>query len=354
MLQIAALGIVGYYPQLVNYLPKRLQLTADTAPPPRNPKLQQCVEQYVSEQFTDNGDNIKSVIASARSLDYSVLPDKLAKSMTESFDHAENSIGLMAEANARTNTVNEGAAEFRPVHEKIRDIRIFTTKIDTEIEEIETQLSRLNDDEPKRSKLTQHIEELKTEREKIEATTPENWEQVRGDYTELQLAERKQRTEFRKAADKGYQPVAKLQSLLAATSALKELGGEFEPLADKITFGNDMEETIDLLAASSKRFGDVEGASKIKSQLSKARKALKAKKPSAEKAHTALLAAQAEYESELQWREEAQASLGQQIADYEQTIRSTIGIRQQSKLSKEQALYVASCDAGHRDISLNF
>jgi len=56
----------------------------------------------------------------------------------------------------------------------------------------------------------------------------------------------------------------------------------------------------------------------------------------------------------MEWREKAQTAIGPQLAEYEQTIRSTIGIRQQSNLSKDQALYVAACDAGHRDISLNF
>ena len=43
-LQLIALGIVGYTPQLVNYLPNRLSFTSETAPPPRNPKLQYCLQ----------------------------------------------------------------------------------------------------------------------------------------------------------------------------------------------------------------------------------------------------------------------------------------------------------------------
>ena len=56
----------------------------------------------------------------------------------------------------------------------------------------------------------------------------------------------------------------------------------------------------------------------------------------------------------MQWRTEADNSLAAPVAEYEEAIRSTIGIRQQSRLSKDQALYVAACDADHRDISLNF
>ena len=124
-------------------------------------------------------------------------------------------------------------------------------------------------------------------------------------------------------------------------------------LKDMIETAED-EATIDELSASSKRFGAVEGASKIKSAISKARKSLKAKKPSKEKALKALADAEEEYQSELQWRKQAQTTIGTQISSYEESMRSTIGIRQQSKLTKDQALYVAACDAGHRDISLNF
>lgn len=353
LLQLTALGIVGYYPQLVNYLPKRLQLTADTAPPPRNPKLSHCVEQYVTEEFNKNGDQIKSAIATASALDYSMLPKKLSKSVTESFEHAENSIALLADANQSADTVVEGSASFRPLHEQMRDIRITTSRIDTEIEEIQTQLDRLDDGSPRIATLTSHIDELNAERAAAEATAPDDWEQARSDFTELQLAERKLKTDYRKAADKGYQPIVKLQTTLAATESLKALAGEFQVLKDMIETGSE-ETTIDELAASSKRFGDVEGAAKIKSEISKARKALKAKKPSKDKALKALAKAEAEYESELQWREQAQAAVGSQIEQYEATIRSTIGVRQQSRLSKDQALYVAACDAGHRDISLNF
>ncbi|MEJ2753864.1 MAG: TRAP transporter large permease subunit, partial [Chloroflexota bacterium] len=46
ILQLIALAIVGVTPQLVNYLPNRVSLLSETAPPPRNPKLQYCLEEY--------------------------------------------------------------------------------------------------------------------------------------------------------------------------------------------------------------------------------------------------------------------------------------------------------------------
>ena len=205
-----------------------------------------------------------------------MLPDKLGKSVTESFEHAESSINFLAEANQSAVVVADNTAGFRPLHQQVRDIRITTTKLDTEIEELETILSRLDDDSDQKDKLTAKIEALNAEREAAVADTPENWEQARADFTELQQAERSLRTDFRRSADKGYQPIVQLQTTLAATADLKSLGGEFQVLRDMIDNG-DADATIEELAASAKRFGKVEGASEIRSQISKARKALRAK-----------------------------------------------------------------------------
>jgi len=47
VLQLIGLAIAGMYPVLVNYLPNRTHLLSDTAPPPINPKLQACLNDYV-------------------------------------------------------------------------------------------------------------------------------------------------------------------------------------------------------------------------------------------------------------------------------------------------------------------
>jgi len=39
---------------------------------------------------------------------------------------------------------------------------------------------------------------------------------------------------------------------------------------------------------------------------------------------------------------------------YNEVIKNNIGLRRQSKLTKEQAKFVARCNSVHRDVSLNF
>ncbi|MEM7256956.1 MAG: C4-dicarboxylate ABC transporter permease, partial [Pseudomonadota bacterium] len=355
MLQLFALGIVGYYPQLVNYLPKRLQLTAETAPPPRNPKLQHCVEQYVTEQFADNSADIRSAIDKASALDYSILPTKLAKSVTSSFDEAGKTFDLLTQSNRAAVSIDDASGDFRPIHQQVRDIRTAANRYDQEIKELSTELRRLPDNatDADRAAIQSHIDELTQAKADVEATTPDTWDQTRADFTALQQQERDLRRDYRKAADKGYSPIAELQQILAGTPALKALDGEIAGLIEHVK-ANPPEASIDLLSAASKQFGDIDGASKIKSEISKARKALKSKKPSQEKAIKALDKAQIEYDEQMVWRDKAEQTLAATVAEYEEAIRSTIGLRQQSKLTRPQALYVAACDAGHRDISLNF
>jgi hypothetical protein len=54
------------------------------------------------------------------------------------------------------------------------------------------------------------------------------------------------------------------------------------------------------------------------------------------------------------WRLRAQEELLPDLREYKAAISGTIGLRQQPKLPREQALFVASCNSKHRDISLNF
>ena len=50
-LQLLVLAIVAVNPGLVNYLPNRVSLTSETAPPPLNPRLQYCIERELFREF---------------------------------------------------------------------------------------------------------------------------------------------------------------------------------------------------------------------------------------------------------------------------------------------------------------
>ncbi len=354
-LQLAALVIVGVFPQLVNYLPNRVLLTSETAPPPRNPRLQYCVEEYVFEQFNTNGSGIKSAIATARELDVSYLPKKLAKNFSGSFDDAESTIALLTDAKAAESVVAGNSDDFRPMHSVVRRVERKQRKLDSEIKELNTLASRLRGEEnaARKQSILEKIEGLKNEHEELATGIPGDWNDTQKTFAELRKVEDNLRAQYRRAADNGYSPVADLLGVLRAGETFTSLEPDLRAMKDFVA-ENEPADAIDPVGALSKQFGNVDGASDVKSALSKARRALKVKSPDKEKALAEMDKAMAAYEAQLDWRKRAASELLPGVEAYERTIRNTVGIRQQSKLNHEQALYAATCGADHRDISLNF
>ena len=60
------------------------------------------------------------------------------------------------------------------------------------------------------------------------------------------------------------------------------------------------------------------------------------------------------FDKEIKWRKDASKNLMPELEKYNLVIKNNIGLRLQSRLTKEQAKFVASCNSIHRDISLNF
>ena len=355
VLQLIALGIVGYYPPLVNYLPNRVSLLSDTAPPPRNPKLQYCIEEYMGEHYATEGDNLRSLITGTQSLDYSMLPKKLNKAVESSFGSALDSFTLLEAVQAAENAVTEASVAYRPLHTQVRDIETGMRNVTRDIEELKTRLSRVSGDDVDRRKaaIESRITELTAEHDAIAATIPAEWEAAHAEYAELIKAEQKARTEYRKAADKGYAGIIELRNALNATEGFVALEGTIEALRSQIE-SSEPADMLDPIKDLADQFGDLEGAGDVKSALGKARSALKKKKPNLKTALKEMDKAQKAYDGQVEWRQQADASLKEQINTYEGNIKNTIGLRQQEKLPREEALFVAQCSAGHRDISLNF
>ena len=114
------------------------------------------------------------------------------------------------------------------------------------------------------------------------------------------------------------------------------------------------EEMVDPLGSLVKRFNKVAGSQKIKSATCKAWRALKSRNPSKEKAQKQWDKAIKFYFEQVEWRTDAAISILPKLITYEDLMRETIGIRDQVKFTKKQALFVAKFQANHRDDSLNF
>ncbi|MEO1493901.1 MAG: SLC13 family permease [Pseudomonadota bacterium] len=354
-LQLLALVIVGNLPPLVNYLPERLRMVSDSAPPPTNPRLQYCLEDYVAEVMTEREAELRGAIDAARALPLDLLPKKVAGELEDGFDKAEATFGAMAEIGATSEAVAAAAVEYRPVHAQVRALQRDIGKIEARMEEIgkiTTRLRSTDPDSPTIPKNEARMAELNAEKETLAAQVPDTWDDRYKTFADLTKAEINARRTYRRAADDAFTPVKELGTVLTATEDLAALEPDLTALRGDVETGDPaaLVERIETLRSAMR---DAEADRDTVKGLSEARKALR-KDPDPVKAAEELDRSIAALAEDLAWRRTAAEQLQPGLVTYTEALGDTIGLRQQNKLPREQALYVAACNSEHRDISLNF
>ncbi len=350
-LQLAALFIVGMYPPLVNYLPNRSSLLSETSPPPRNPKLQLCLEDYVFEKLGESNATVDAISA-LRGLDLSVLPKKYASAVTESADAAEAAVANLTAAQAASQAVAGKAEVYRPQLQLVRSIEKKIRKIQEEADQLAKDISRMRDEDQAQERAIREGElaTMNAEIATLKAQIPPSWEGTYTTFAELTDAETKARNLYRRSADGSYEDVAELRDILAANEAYAALAGPLAEIRAVFETGEG-EEALLAIEALEHVIAGVPGAGDVKKAIGKGRRALKkGKREDALENYEKALAAFAEG---LEWRPKAEGLIPG-LNTYLDAVAETVGVRSQARLNREQALAMASCTAHHRDISLNF
>jgi len=334
-------------------LPNRVSLTAVTAPPPLNPRLQFCLERYVTTEFEARGSAIRNQIAAISALDLSYLPKKMRTDLVKSFAKATESFERLEAINKAEAAVAVAARAFRPLHSEVRDLQKTITKIDADLKSLASDVRRANDGTEQKGLDQDQIAALKLQRENLIASIPAEWEARNKTFAALIKAERTSRAVFRRTVDDAYKPVQEFVEIMSGFEALKANRDAVAALPDEIA-GLELETAMDRIQEAERLVGDIPGTRDVKSLLSKARRSLRGKSPNPEEAAEFLGEAVEAYDADIAWRQQASQDLASKISAYEMSIRDTIGLRSQPRLERPQALYVARCSADHRDISLNF
>jgi len=354
-LQLVALGIVGTFPQLVNYLPNRVSFLSDTSPPPRNPKLQYCLERFVSDHLKNDGGATLAAISKINDLDLSVLPKRLAGNLSKSFKNAGVAAGSLDHIFKAEQAVIDASADYRPQLRQVRRIEKEIRKAEAEAKLIKIQISRANkpDQADRKAALETQRAKFLAKVDRLKGEIPSTWKQTYKTFSGLTKAETTARRTYRRAADSAYDTAKSFLAVLDSTAGLESLGTSIRGLRPLVEAGDPAKTEIDVNNLA-KQLSKLAGTNKIKSALSKARRALKAKKPKRDKALAEIDKALITYDEELAWRQKASSTLRSGVAAYIAAIEPTLGARLQRRLSRDQALYLASCNSGHRDLSLNF
>lgn len=357
MLQLLGLTIVGFYPPLVNYLPTRVYLTSDNAPPPQNPRLQLCLEEYLFPVFDAKQGELMSTIADARKMNIGSLPSDLQSSLKSSLDAAEGTFGLVAKVRDADNAREAFVPTYKPLHTEARAIRI---ELETHIRDIKRLQKDIDDlryaknpDPADAEELNVEITQLVREKEDLEVQTPKGWEKARETFLKLEKAANKSRRDYRQNVDTAYEALPKIQAIIGDVDKLAALKSNINDLKGVIA-SDDPDTAMDKINVVGKMVGDVEGASKIKSQINKARRKLRGDSPDPEAAMQFIDKALVIFNEEISWRKQAKIDILPAIVKYDMAIRDTIGVRSQKRLTDSQSSYLTSCLAVHRDISLSF
>jgi TRAP-type mannitol/chloroaromatic compound transport system permease large subunit len=356
LMQLLVLAFVAYTPQLVNYLPQRVTLSATTAPPPINPRLQYCVEQYVSEQFTKRGTAIRAAIARARGLDLSIIPEDMRKDLTDGIAKAEIAFAQMEAIDKAEAAIEARAKAYTPLHHSVREIQSNIQRNNAQIKELSDDIKRVPDGDKAKAAteaLQAQIAALEAERDTLQKTIPSNWDSEHQSFKALQLADRRARLSYRRTVDQAYEPIIATIKTIDTAGALAAVRGELEGLRGIIN-SQPISKAAESVGATLTKVGAVNGVGSVRSALSRVRRALTGRTPNKDDALKALDATLAVYETQLAWRQKAAQNVLPGLRAYETAIQDTIGLRKLEKLPSKVVPSMASCTAYHRDVSLYF
>ncbi|MEQ8701008.1 MAG: TRAP transporter large permease subunit [Bauldia litoralis] len=357
VLQLGALGVVWLYPTLVNYLPNRIYLGSENAPPPRNPRLQRCIEERNFTIYDQRGDELRAAITRASTMDLAILPPERRRDLTNAFRQALQTFPVVAEVRAAEAALQAYIPSYEPLHRRVRAIQREARGFEEEIKALEQRLQRLGNNTAvagaSADEVRRRIADLKARHQRTIATIPADWREARRKYVELAKKERFARLKYRRTVDGAYEPIIETRRLVAHADRLTAQRAAMESLGASIATG-DPEKVSEAAVTIERALRTVAGTSRIRSELSNLRRALRGSSPNRERAQKSFDEAKKRFDSEQNWRTRAKDVLLPQLNAYDAAIRSTIGLRLQRRLDSDQATDVASCLSIHRDISLDF
>ena len=356
-LQLVALVIVALSPAMVNYLPTRISLSSETAPPPINPRMQYCIEEYLFEYYDNHADQLRGHVNTLRAMDLSVLPEKEQKALTASLDRTLDTFDLAAKVRVAEADRVSYSSEFRPQHKHVRGLQSEMRNLQSKIDEWNQGVIRISrsdsPDQDEIDRIEAQIERAKTAKTDLESQIPESWTEASKRYADLEKTENQARRNYRRNVDEAYKTVMDLRAVIGSADELAGLEQQLKALETAV-FNDSAEAAMDQIKASEAALGAVAGTSTIKARFSKARRALKGKDPEPEKAATFVNEGLSLYTAEVEWRRRAADALGAAIVAYDAAIKDSIGLRLQRRLNPDQVKAVASCQSIHRDFSLQF
>ena len=353
-LQLIGLGIVGFYPSLVNYLPNRVYLTSNVAPPPMNPKLQYCLQEYKFANFETNGDQIKTSINEFDDIILANLPADKLSYFQRHVDNSKYSFELVDDVKSAQSIYDDYAIDYRDLHFKTRKKQKKIMKLNKKIDKFKAEIRNLDDEDVSdKNKILQKIENVKLEIEEIQNSIPQEWKAKNDEFNKINKAKNLAVKKYKKTVDNAYEDLLLIKEFINDGEKLEELGQDMKLLKSKID-NRGYIDAIEFIDNIFEKVGEISGSDEFADKLDYLITLMDEDEVDFEKLQSSANDTYVLFQQEIDWRKNFKKSYIDKINAHDKVISETIGLRLQSKLTKEQAIYVSRCNSIHRDISLNF
>ena len=354
VLQLIGLGIVGFYPSLVNYLPNRVYLTSNVAPPPMNPKLQYCLQEYKFANFNINEEQIKNSINNFDDIILANLPADKLSYFQRHVDNSKYSFELVDEVQSAQAIYDDYAIDYRDLHFTTRKKQKKIFKLNKKIDKYKAEIRNLDDEDVSdKNKILQKIENVKLEIEEIQNQIPQEWKAKNDEFNKINKAKNLAVKKYKKTVDNAYEDLMLIKDFINDGEKFEELNQDMKLLKSKID-NRGYIDAIEFIDNIFEKVGEISGSDEFADKLDYLITLMDEDEVDFEKLQTSTNDTLVLFEKEITWRKDFKKKHMDTINAHDKAISDTIGLRLQSKLTKDQAIYVSKCNSIHRDISLNF
>ena len=204
-----------------------------------------------------------------------------------------------------------------------------------------------------KNKIELKIEDYKLEIDEITKKIPEEWESKNKEFEILQKAKNTQTKRYKKNVDEAYDNLNQILMFIQDYQKLIELSSEVNNLKKNVE-SEDYEKSISNIDNLFEKLSEISGTEEFANRLDDLYSLIDAEEREKDKISNTSSEVSKLFDKEIKWRKDAEQNLIPELEKYNSVIKNNIGLRLQSRLTKEQAKFVASCNSVHRDISLNF
>tara|TARA_B100001115_G_C15771732_1_gene378748 strand:- start:447 stop:1070 length:624 start_codon:yes stop_codon:yes gene_type:complete len=204
-----------------------------------------------------------------------------------------------------------------------------------------------------KNKLELKIENYKLEISELKNEIPDTWNSQNKEFEKIKKAKNTRTKRYRKNVDEAYDNLDQLAMFINDQEKLKNLSSDIKDL--KYSLNNkDYDNSISIIDNLFEKLGEISGTEEFANKLDDLITVVDNDEIDEQKLLLASSETFALFDQEISWREDASKNLLPELLKYNDVIKNNIGLRLQSRLTKEQAKFVARCNSVHRDISLNF